>query len=103
MTFPIAWEIVMLRYLNVPPKLAEAWWTALCRSKWSRPTSLRQTIQLFGRIPMNSGTFLERSCSAEVLVTAIEDLRREGRLRRDQATQLEECIFTRTGPTGAWK
>ena len=102
MMLPIAWQI-LARYLSLHPELAATVWRAMCRSKWHRPAALRRTIDLFGHIPMDSSAFLNKTCSAAELVAVLEDLVREGRLRRSQSTQAEEAIFARIAPTGEWK
>ena len=61
-------------YLGLSPGLAETWWKALCRSKWSRPTALRQATLLFEVTPRAVPGFLHNTCAPAELVAALEDL-----------------------------
>jgi hypothetical protein len=104
---PAPW-LVLMDYLRVPPGLGEAWWTALCRSRWSRPASLRQAVLLFEAVPHKAveqavAGFFHTTCAPAQLIATLEDMVQEQLLPRLKASRLEEYIFARCGPTGAWK
>src|SRR5262249_43704539 len=53
--------LVVMRFLHVPPGLAEAWWKAMCRSQWSRPIGGSRSKRTKNNAPLVHGQAVEEN------------------------------------------
>lgn len=83
-------------------------WQALRRATWSRAVAWRRQLDAFdqllavGQTPDSITAFLLRDMPPVLIVDAVEELIKEGHLRRSQAARIEERILERVRADGLW-
>jgi hypothetical protein len=99
---PEGWGILNDEVWHLPDNEARAFWFALSRAQNVRPVTLCQQIQPVGHVRVTDD-LLQRICVPAVILAALEDLWREGHLRRMQCTRIEENILRHVQPHGRWR
>jgi hypothetical protein len=84
----------------MPPREAQVLWGALARSRYRRPVHLRQQLALVGAVPMDFEYLLLKVLAPQELIAAIEDLCHERRLRRRQASRIEQYVLVQVTAEG---
>ena len=97
------WTIVAAVAWRLEPSQSKALWWALARSRWHRPRTLRQHLELVGAVQVDATYFLEHICTPQAVLAVIEELVAERRLPRLQAVAIEEQILRRVDRYGTWR
>lgn len=106
---PQLWGFLARRWLQVPDALAWQWWAALNHATWSVPRAWKDAIIAFDRQPRHVQTveavygFLQVQCTAEAMLTVLENLVHEQVLTRRQSSAIEEHVFRRLDACGRWQ
>jgi hypothetical protein len=100
MACPEGWTILNEECWHLPVRDAGTLWGAVCRADYTRPVLLRQQVLLVGQRGLHA--LLSRLSTPAVIMAVLEDLVREGCLRRPYATHLEECILAHVQAEGRW-
>jgi hypothetical protein len=102
MAEPAGLTILNEELWHLPPSEAKAFWWALCRSRYLRPTLLRQQLGLAGHMLVTDDC-LARLCQPALVLAALEALVHEGHLRRAQCTRMEDTILSHVQANGSWR
>ena len=106
---PRLWDCLTLKCLRIDAALARAWWQALVHARWSEAVAFRQGLLLFEQRPPSRQSpeeveaFWAVHLQPKQLIALIENLWKEGRLRRHRATMLEEHVLAMVQANGEWK
>jgi hypothetical protein len=78
-------------------------WYALADAQASRAVTLRQQIALVGHVRIDLDHLCVKVVTPQNMVAVIEDLVREGQLRRAQGTHIEEALLQQVDRYGCWQ
>ena len=88
---------------------AKRWWQALCASRWTRPVAWRRALVLYdqqatpGRTVDDIHSFAVKTASPRAVIEVIEELHREHKLTRQEASAIEASILLRVNRQGEWR
>lgn len=99
---PLAWRIVSKDLWLLDDREAKAFWFALGSATRTRPQAMRQAFALAGQSHV-SEQFWQSFASPPAVMACLEDLVAEGRLRRRQATRIEEQVLRHVTAEGVWR
>jgi hypothetical protein len=108
---PTLFRLIARQYWQLSPYDTTVLWAAIWRSRWSRAHELRQYLALVGgkvatsqgRIMLDTTQLLQRVLLPPAVMTLLEELYRERRLSRAQASHLQTCILQSVSKEGGWK
>jgi|SoiMethySBSTD1v2_1073268.scaffolds.fasta_scaffold202304_6 hypothetical protein len=106
---PPFWQFLTRRWLGVSPDLAQTWWGALTRSRWSEARTFYQAVLRYdahpapAQRPSEDKLAMSGLVEPQALMQLVEDLVAEHVLLRREGSMIQEAILTRLDATGAWR
>lgn len=105
-TVPLAFALLFGDdFLDVRKADSHTWWNAGTQARWSDALALVGVFRLLGAEQHSRDYWLQvfrEQLTPQRLVLVTELLVKEGRLCRDVASRVEECILAHTSPGGTW-
>jgi hypothetical protein len=98
---PSVW-FALARWWGLSPSEVVAFYRALSRSQWSRPTELRQQIGLVSSGISDPYFFLHRTLRPQVVLEVLELLVKEGVLAAAAARLIGEMVLSHVSRDGTW-
>ena len=99
----------LVQCVGLDAALAQRWWQALTQARWSVPQTWRRDVEYFDQRRTTRTAqldavlpFLRTTCTPQRVLTVLESLVKEDRLRRDEATAIATHVLACVTALGRW-